>query len=169
MSALQRFLAVYDVCPPGSLEDADTFSAFTAESDRFHDAIDEITDEVFHILFNDVGFLQSFNKLCADYIEYAACGEALTTRAGRLKRTAIPVWARLAIFHRDKGECRTCKKSLAAIINQLDTERYDHIVALARFGANDVTNLQLLCEPCNLVKSAGDVPVSRLYQKAIPR
>src|SRR5690606_21765480 len=58
----------------------------------------------------------------------------------------IPMWIRRAIFHRDKGECRTCKRSLAAIINQLDTEHYDHIVPLARFGANDVTNLQLLCD-----------------------
>ncbi|WP_369685957.1 HNH endonuclease [Rhizobium sp. BT03] len=38
-----------------------------------------------------------------------------------------------------------------------------HIVPLARFGANDVTNLQLLCEPCNLKKAAGLQPVSPFY------
>ena len=52
------------------------------------------------------------------------------------------------------------------MISRLETERYDHIVPLARFGANDVTNLQLLCEPCNLAKSAENEPVSRRYQRA---
>ena len=36
-----------------------------------------------------------------------------------------------------------------------------------QFGANDVTNLQLLCEPCNLKKAAGREPVSKFYQRAI--
>ncbi|WP_371824720.1 HNH endonuclease [Paracoccus sp. MA] len=52
-------------------------------------------------------------------------------------------------------------------MNQIETERYDHIVPLARFGANDITNIQLLCEPCNLKKSAKDVSVSPLYPRAI--
>ena len=135
--------------------------------DRYHDALGELTVEVFHVLFNDVGFLQAFNQLCADYIELSdGFGDELKTRRGCLKRVRIPKWARRAIFHRDKGECRACKRSLAAVINRLETERYDHIVPLARFGANDVTNLQLLCEPCNLAKSAGKEPVSHLYQRA---
>ncbi|WP_083635845.1 HNH endonuclease signature motif containing protein [Rhizobium gallicum] len=52
------------------------------------------------------------------------------------------------------------------VINRLETERYDHLVPLARFGANDVTNLQLLCEPCNLKKAAGLQPVSPFYPRA---
>ncbi|GGJ56556.1 hypothetical protein CDQ92_10975 [Sphingopyxis bauzanensis] len=165
---LRKFLDLYGVeYPESALEDEESFWSFVAESDRFHEAIDELVDEVFHVLFNDVGFLQKFNRLCAGYIEYSGFGEKNKTRSGTLKRAKIPIWARRAIFYRDKGECRSCKRSLAALINQLETERYDHIVPLARFGANDVTNLQLLCEPCNLKKSAGNVPVSPLYQRAI--
>lgn len=165
---LRQFFKVYGVsCSEAALESEDSFWTFVSESSRFHDAVDEMTDEVFHVLFNDVRFLQRFNHLCAGYIENSGFGEDLKTRRGTLKRVAIPVWARRAIFYRDKGECRACKRSLAAVINQLETERYDHIVPLARFGANDVTNLQLLCEPCNLKKSGGTVPVSTLYQHAL--
>jgi hypothetical protein len=166
---IREFLSKFNVpCPADALTDQDTFSAFMGESERLHNALDEITDEVFHVLFGDVAFLQAFNRLCAGYIEQSGFGAQYLTRGGTLKRVAIPVWAKRAIFHRDKGECRACKRSLAAIINRLDTERYDHIVPLASYGANDVTNLQLLCEPCNLRKAADDSPVSRMYQRAFP-
>lgn len=164
---LSAFLTTFNV--PFTADDlggAEAFWDFAAETPRFHDAMDEITDEVFHVLFNDVGFLQDFNDLCSRYIESTGFGAELTTRTGCLKRVRLPKWARRAIFHRDKGECRACKRSLAAVINRLETERYDHIVPLACFGSNDVTNLQLLCEPCNLAKSAETEPVSLLYQRA---
>ncbi|MDB5412972.1 MAG: hypothetical protein JWR10_1307 [Rubritepida sp.] len=165
---LREFFRTYNVvCPASALENEDAFWQFTSDSDRFHRAIDELTEEVFHVLFNDVGFLQNFNRLCAGYIEGSGFGEERKTQRGTLKRVPIPAWARRAIFYRDKGGCRSCKRSLAALINQLETERYDHIVPLARFGANDITNLQLLCEPCNLKKSATHLPVSMLYQRAI--
>ena len=150
--------------------DGDALSEALAESKDYDNAIDELTDEVFHVLFNDVGFLQAFNELCAGYIQnafYEPEQLRFVTQKGFLRRTAIPSWARKAIYHRDKGECRQCKKSLAKTINQIDSERYDHIVPLACFGANDVTNLQLLCEPCNLKKSANILAVSQLYQKAL--
>ena len=165
---LQAFFDHFGVaCPSSALEDEDAFWNWAAESSRFHTSIDDIIEEVFHVLFNDVRFLQTFNALCAGFIEGSGYGEGNTTGTGTLKRVRIPAWARRAIFHRDKGECRSCKRSLAAVINRLETERYDHIVPLAQFGANDVTNLQLLCEPCNLTKGARAEPVSNLYQRAI--
>ncbi|GAA4106894.1 HNH endonuclease [Aminobacter aganoensis] len=165
---LRKFLSTYRVpFSPNDLEDEDSFYDFTAESDRYHNALEELADEVFHVLFNDVGFLQTFNRLCSGHIETSGFGAELTTRTGQLKRVAIPMWARRAIFHRDKGECRECKRSLAATVNQMETERYDHIVPLARFGANDVTNLQLLCEACNSKKAAAMQSVSPLYPRAI--
>lgn len=164
---IKGFLNLYDVeCQESNLDCEDAFAEFMYESRRFHEAIDECVEEVFHVLFNDIGFLQAFNRLCAGYIQNSGFGQQFCTSAGTLKRVAIPVWVRRSIFHRDKGECRSCKRSLAAIINGFDTERYDHIVPLARFGANDLTNLQLLCDACNLKKSAQDLPVSRLYHRA---
>lgn len=165
---LIQFLTTYAVpFTSENLDSEEQFYDFTAETERYHDALHELTDELFHVLFNDVLFLEQFNRLCADYVEISGFGDELRTPTGTLKRVAIPAWARRAIFHRDKGECRECKKSLAATVNQIETERYDHIIPLAAFGSNDVTNLQLLCEPCNGRKSAQLVPVSRLYPKAI--
>lgn len=165
---LGQFLSVYAVAHTATdLEDEERFYDFTSESDRYHDALDELTDEVFHVLFNDVQFLEHFNRLCSDYIGNCGFGGELRKKAGTLKRVAIPVWAQRAIFHRDKGECRQCKTSVASTINQVESERYDHIIPLAGFGANDVTNLQLLCERCNGRKSALLVSVSPMYPKAI--
>lgn len=164
---LIAFLQTYNVpFTPADLEEEDDFYTFASESEAYQTAMDDLVEEVFHVFFNDIRFLQSFNELCARYIEGAGFGTEYLTQAGTLKRVPIPVWVRRAIFHRDKGECRACKRSLTAIINSLETERYDHIVPLARFGANDITNLQLLCEPCNLEKAASLRPVSPLYPRA---
>ncbi|MGI2036303.1 HNH endonuclease [Rhizobium panacihumi] len=159
---LITFLETYKVpFNAENLADEDAFYTFVSESEEYDTAMDELVDEVFHVFFNDVRFLQSFNQLCAKYIDGAGM-----TQAGTLKRVPIPAWARRAIFHRDKGECWECKRSLAMLINRPETECYDHIVPFARFGANVVTNLQLLCEPCNLRKSANEQPVSSLYPRA---
>lgn len=164
---LVAFLETYKVpFNAENLADEDAFYTFVSESEEYDTAMDDLVDEVFHVFFNDVRFLQSFNQLCAEYIDGAGFGQEFMTQAGTLKRVPIPAWARRAIFHRDKGECRECKRSLAMMINRLETERYDHIVPLARFGANDVTNLQLLCEPCNLKKAAGQKRVSPFYPRA---
>ena len=171
LDVIAAFLRHYKVpfIAENFVDDADALCDVLGESEEYENALDELTDEVFHVLFNDVIFLQEFNKLCARYIETAFFDEdqlSLVKKNGTLRRTAIPAWVRKAIYHRDKAECRECKKSLAKTINQLDSERYDHIVPLARYGANDVTNLQLLCEPCNAKKSSELLPVSPLYQKA---
>ncbi|KQO12182.1 hypothetical protein ASF09_19160 [Sphingomonas sp. Leaf242] len=164
---IRRFFEIFDVAfDDDVLADEESFWTFANESERFYRAIDELSDEVFHILFADLIFLQRFNALCAGYIEQSGFGEDHRTSTGTLRRVNIPVWARRAVFHRDHGECRSCKRSLAAVINRLETERYDHIVPLARFGPNDVTNLQLLCEPCNSAKSARQEAVSSLYPRA---
>jgi len=165
---IRRFFEIFDVAfDDDVLADEESFWTFANESERFYRAIDELSDEVFHILFADLIFLQRFNALCAGYIEQSGFGEDHRTSTGTLRRVNIPVWARRAVFHRDRGECRSCKRSLAAVINRLETERYDHIVPLARFGPNDVTNLQLLCEPCNSAKSARQEAVSSLYPRAL--
>ncbi|WP_378948333.1 HNH endonuclease [Paracoccus sp. R86501] len=72
------------------------------------------------------------------------------------------------MFHRDGGECRSCRRSLDRIVNPEVTERYDHIIPLAEGGANDVTNLQLLCDGCNSSKSSRLDPVSPDYFRAYP-
>ncbi|MFS7394050.1 HNH endonuclease [Carnobacterium maltaromaticum] len=42
---------------------------------------------------------------------------------------------------------------------------YDHIVPLNLFGLNDVTNIQLLCEECNMKKLDKNYSTSQFYEK----
>lgn len=75
-----------------------------------------------------------------------------------IDRRPIPEWAKKAIHARDRGRCAHCG---ASIDLELEADGHiDHIIPLARGGTNDLVNLQLLCESCNLNKSANELPVS---------
>jgi hypothetical protein len=64
----------------------------------------------------------------------------------RRHRPCVPRAARMAAMQRAGGSCAYCRT----------TERLeiDHIVALANGGANDDSNLQVLCRVCNARKGA---------------
>jgi 5-methylcytosine-specific restriction endonuclease McrA len=53
---------------------------------------------------------------------------------------------------------------LSGLVNIENSENYDHIVPLASYGLNDVTNIQLLCSKCNKKKSGGTAITSYKYQ-----
>ena len=75
-----------------------------------------------------------------------------------VERTAIPQWAKKAVYARDRGKCAQCG---ADILMELEGDDHiDHMVALSKAGCNDLVNLQLLCKACNLKKSTSDVPVT---------
>ena len=58
------------------------------------------------------------------------------------------------IFEHQRGICANCKIKL--IKSGKNKYHIDHIVALARGGSNWPSNLQCLCPPCNVKKSAKD-------------
>ncbi|MBD2597208.1 HNH nuclease [Nostoc sp. MBR 210] len=63
-------------------------------------------------------------------------------------RIRIPPEVRQYVFQRDKYQCQSCGKT------DLETNlTIDHIIALARGGQNDISNLHTLCLTCNLKKS----------------
>lgn len=132
---------------------------------------ERLVEEVFHILFRDVVLLSRFNFIVSNYI--SDLGEELKdqkederfTKRGTLRRVAVPSYVRDAIYFRDGGECRACKKPIDRNLSPEARERYDHIVPLAQGGANDITNIQLLCEVCNSSKSSQLETVSRLYPR----
>ncbi|WP_425128878.1 HNH endonuclease [Burkholderia gladioli] len=63
-----------------------------------------------------------------------------------------PVWLKKAIFYRDHGRCGICNCDLTGLI-AIDKEIHiDHMVPISLFGTNDPTNLQILCDSCNLKK-----------------
>jgi len=63
-------------------------------------------------------------------------------------RIRIPVEVKKYVFQRDKYQCQSCGKTA------LETDlTIDHIIPLSRGGQNDISNLQTLCNTCNLKKT----------------
>ena len=63
-------------------------------------------------------------------------------------RILIPQSVREYVYKRDKYQCQSCGE------NHTETQlTIDHIIPLARGGANDISNLQTLCFTCNRQKS----------------
>ena len=128
--------------------------------------IEIVTKQVFHVLFNNRRTLSNFGNLVAGYVMNAApsfAPESFTLH-GALKRSRPPVWAREAAFHRDKGLCVRCRTDLTKIVNRNSSVHFDHIVPLNIGGMNCITNLQLLCENCNLSKGGSSALTTFDYE-----
>jgi len=66
---------------------------------------------------------------------------------GKTPRIRIPLEVRKYVFERDRYQCKSCGQT------NLETNlTIDHIIALARGGQNDISNLQTLCCTCNQQK-----------------
>ena len=72
----------------------------------------------------------------------ADSGEA----TGRSYRESIPRDVQIFVWRRDEGRCVNCGSQ--------ENLEFDHIIPLARGGANTARNLQILCEACNRAKGA---------------
>ncbi len=133
----------------------------------FQQYIEKTIKEVFYILFGDRSVLKLYNEMIADVRELdwePQCYDSdVNTKKGYLRRRRIPKWVQKAVYHRDKGRCVICKKDVTGLINIYNKSNYDHIVPLARFGINDVSNIQLLCDTCNQQKNANNNNSSKDY------
>jgi 5-methylcytosine-specific restriction endonuclease McrA len=85
-------------------------------------------------------------------------------RSGALRRVGVPRWAKEAVYFRDRGRCVLCRCDLSGLLSVGSDKNFDHMVPLALGGLNDITNLQLLCDKCNLRKSKGEAVTSDFYQ-----
>lgn len=129
-------------------------------SEPYAELVDLMADEVFHTLFADRRVLFAVNAFIAERLRSACLPDAIPDIAGhftvsrdRLKRRPIPQRIKRAVFYRDRGRCTECGRDLSWVLDSLPAEQFDHVVPLARGGLNDITNLQLLCEPCNKAKA----------------
>ncbi len=144
----------------------DEYLAFLVDLGVVEQVCDLITQQVFHVLFANRFTLRSFGKMISSYVTDAAPSfepKAFTTK-GKLRRVAVPQWARSAAFHRDKGRCVFCKADLTKVFSIKTKVHFDHIIPLAQGGTNCVTNLQLSCEACNLDKGARSDSTSYEYE-----
>jgi hypothetical protein len=132
---------------------------------------DRIAKEVFFVVFQNRTLLLAFNELVAGHVSDVDPSEledpdlaALFLGNGRLARVNPPKWAQRAVFHRERGHCAFCHKDVSGTLSVGELLHVDHVVPLARGGLNDVTNLQLLCEECNLKKGAARANASTRYE-----
>lgn len=134
------------------------------ESD-FRILFNKIAKDVFYVLFGNRKLLLCFNEIVSDTVSDTIFPKKHSTLKGRIKRKGIPQWVKKAVFLRDKGRCNKCSRDLSGLIAVDQKQHYDHIVPLNLFGANDPTNIQLLCQKCNLKKSGNVIETSELYSK----
>lgn len=129
-------------------------SSLQLEEELLENLMHQLSNEIFYILFQNREFLYRFNRALACHNEQTK------------ERISVPQWTQRAVFFRDRGCCVFCGKDLSGI-TRVPAEReiqYDHIIALANNGINDISNLQLSCQQCNLEKNKKNI-TSTLYQQ----
>ena len=72
-----------------------------------------------------------------------------------IKRKSFTAREVAAVFIKSDGRCAHCREKVS-----LDGYAIDHIQALDHLGAHALENWQLLCKPCHIVKTKGDVKAS---------
>jgi 5-methylcytosine-specific restriction endonuclease McrA len=61
------------------------------------------------------------------------------------ERIPIPSDVKIAVWARDEGRCVMCGSG--------ERLQFDHVIPVAKGGANSFENIQILCQACNLQKS----------------
>jgi hypothetical protein len=127
---------------------------YLQEENVFDAFIIKLSNEMFYILFQNRAFLYNFNQHLTSYNQQ------------KKERISIPLWAQRAVFFRDHGCCVFCGKDLSGIMHITEDREihYDHIISLDSHGINDVSNLQLSCQQCNLKKNKGSITSIRYQQ-----
>lgn len=114
-----------------------------------------IIHSAFHILMLNKHFLRDFHEKLAEYLErdkdiLLELYPEFIAETGKIKRMSFwPVWLKRGVFFRDKGVCTICRNPLSGDLFLGIDPDIDHIVPLDRFGNNDPSNLQILCNKCN--------------------
>lgn len=135
-------------------------------SAAYEDLVKQTVAEVFHVLFQNRELMMKFNSYISGILKDAKweriedLDRSLFAPNGRLARARPPMWAQRAVFFRDRGRCVLCDRDVSGLTSIDNVENYDHIVPLAKWGINDITNLQLLCAPCNQHNKRDGAPVT---------
>jgi hypothetical protein len=166
ISKLEQNFRAYGIHIPAfkytSMKNEDLGEAFYKWFVKYHDEFSLLwaasTDEVFHILFENRGFLLRFHLSLAKYLKRINAAQNIK----RCRR--FPVWLVKAVFHRDKGRCVICNVDLTGVVNLSPVKHLDHMVPLHKGGTNDSSNIQLLCARCNLTKAGKSGATSNWYQ-----
>lgn len=146
-------------------EDEEIYVDYLEEKIK-NNVVQKITNETFQLLFGDRMFCLEFNKIVSEIIKNYAQADLpdYFEKDGVLKRcNYFPTWVQRAVFLRDKGCCAICLTDLKGLLKTDFDKAIDHIVPLNLGGNNDITNLQLVCEKCNLQKLGHTIRTSEHY------
>ena len=156
-------------------ESADVGEWYKQNGEAFLDFFKIISDEIVHILFDNMDFLVRFNQRMSEIVENNNIENDYNNKInfpkdrmkkdGTIRRCYIPKWVEMAVFYRDYGHCVFCGCDLTSTISTLNNSNYDHIVPLHKFGINDPCNIQLCCERCNKKKGGKELIPQYRYQK----
>lgn len=100
-----------------------------------------LAHDIFFILFENRELMREFSRLVA------SLSNEVYPRA-----TYWPTWLRDGLFNRERGRCAMCLCDLTGVIAIGKKIHIDHIIPVSVHGTNDPTNLQVLCDECNLKK-----------------
>jgi hypothetical protein len=149
-----------------SAEDFPFRLRFRSQEEEFELLWERMTDEVFHLLFANRAFLLQFNQSLADYLksgEVNIPADYLDEKGVIARQPYFPSWVKKAIYYRDQGRCVLCQRDLTGLLSTDQRIHYDHMVPLNLWRTNDPSNLQLLCEDCNLRKSGTSAKTATRY------
>ncbi len=152
-------------------DDASDYYSDLSESGELADLFEHLSNEVFFLLFSNRSLLAHLNHYAAgalSHVEPERVEEEYRRHlasTGVLRRVAVPEWVRRAVYFRDRGRCVACNCDLTGLVSLQSDDHFDHIIPLQQSGLNDVTNLQLLCAPCNLKKGAKLVGTWNKYER----
>lgn len=157
--SFRDWIAARGISPTDAGSD-DVFDYYDDLADQRHQVHERLCEEVFFLCFMNRSLLLQLNGMVASSVhevDKSLLPDEFVCRflrAGVLRRERAPAWAKRAVFFRDRGRCVYCHSDISGLGALSRQVRYDHVVPLASGGANDVTNLQLLCTSCNENKGA---------------
>jgi hypothetical protein len=100
-----------------------------------------LAHQAFCILFENRELMRDFSRLVA------SLSNGLYPRA-----SYWPAWLEEALINRERGRCAICFCDLTGVIAIEKKIHIDHMIPISAHGTNDPTNLQVLCDSCNLKK-----------------
>ena len=151
-------------------DDVHDYHGYLGDSGALDELLTQLANEVFFLLFGNRALLARLNNYVAAAVQnierksLEAEEQGLLEADGIPARAHIPEWVRRAVFFRDRGMCASCNTDLSGLVAVENNKHFDHIIPLAAGGINDVTNVQLLCGPCNLKKGAEVIGPSSRYE-----
>lgn len=150
----KEFRPAIPVDETNTREEYPFYQWFLSQEESFEELWEKQTDEAFYLLFANRAFLLRFNQAVAEYIRSgkATIPKEYLDDMGYMRRAYLPVWVRDALYFRDHGRCVLCQMDLSGLLSTDRVDHFDHMIALGAHGVNDPSNIQLLCEACNLRK-----------------